>query len=168
MASLTAADSILVPLQCEFYALEGVSQLLKTLKLVQRRLNGFIAVIKHLNRPVAEWQPGGVPLTSMMTVERRLGKDKPVIRKALVELNGAPFAACGGSDMRDGLDPADINPLDAITACVPPPACQVNSPAAFLGAPSSRPSFRSRCVSSKRSAACSVAFRRPMLARCFA
>ena len=68
--------------------------------LVQRRLNGFIAVIKNLNRPVAEWQPGGVPLTSMMTVERRLGKDKPVIRKALVELGQEPFTSFVA--LRDG------------------------------------------------------------------
>ena len=38
-------------------------------------------------------QVGGVPLTSMMTVERRKGKDKPVIEKALVQLSGAPFKA---------------------------------------------------------------------------
>ena len=42
--ALTAADSIIVPLQCEFYALEGVSQLLKTLKLVQRRLNPRLVI----------------------------------------------------------------------------------------------------------------------------
>jgi 6-phosphofructokinase 1 len=59
--------------------------------LIRQRLNGFIAVLRHLNRSVSEWLPGGVPLTSMMTVERRLGVDKPVIRKALVELQQEPF-----------------------------------------------------------------------------
>ncbi|HBI56751.1 MAG TPA: sporulation initiation inhibitor Soj [Firmicutes bacterium] len=37
--ALTAADSILVPIQCEYYALEGLSQLVNTIKLVQRHLN---------------------------------------------------------------------------------------------------------------------------------
>lgn len=37
--ALTAANSVLVPIQCEFYALEGVSQLMNTIKLVQRNLN---------------------------------------------------------------------------------------------------------------------------------
>jgi pyrophosphate--fructose-6-phosphate 1-phosphotransferase len=59
--------------------------------LVKERRNGYIAVIRNLNRSVSEWVPGGVPLTSMMTVERRLGKDKAVIRKALVELEQEPF-----------------------------------------------------------------------------
>ena len=37
--ALTAASSVLIPIQCEFYALEGVSQLMNTIKLVQRNLN---------------------------------------------------------------------------------------------------------------------------------
>ena len=37
--SLTAADSVLIPIQCEYYALEGLSQLLKTVRLVQKNLN---------------------------------------------------------------------------------------------------------------------------------
>ena len=59
--------------------------------LIREKRNGYIAVIRQLNRPVEEWIPGGVPLTSMMTVERRLGKDKAVIMKALVELKQEPF-----------------------------------------------------------------------------
>ena len=68
--------------------------------LVRQRLNGFIAVLRNLNRPVNEWLPGGIPLTSMMCVERRLGQEKPVIRKALVELEQEPFLSYVA--LRDG------------------------------------------------------------------
>ena len=47
--------------------------------------------------PAAEWIAGGVPITMMMNMERRHGEMKPVIQKALVKLDGAPFkkfAAC--------------------------------------------------------------------------
>jgi len=52
---------------------------------------GYMSSISHLARPAHEWVAGGVPITMMMNIERRNGKDKPVIRKALVDLNGAPF-----------------------------------------------------------------------------
>uniref|UniRef100_A0A7S0A7I1 Pyrophosphate--fructose 6-phosphate 1-phosphotransferase n=1 Tax=Pyrodinium bahamense TaxID=73915 RepID=A0A7S0A7I1_9DINO len=57
-------------------------------------LTGLIASVKNLLAPVKEWQCGGVPITSLCVIERRKGKDKPVIRKALVELEGelaAPY-----------------------------------------------------------------------------
>lgn len=54
---------------------------------------GMMACIRGLYKPVEEWQVTGMPLTHMMNVERRKGKDKPVIKKALVELEGAPFKA---------------------------------------------------------------------------
>lgn len=47
--------------------------------------------IRGVCGPIEEWQCGGIPLTMMMCMERRKGKDKPVIRKALVELEGKPF-----------------------------------------------------------------------------
>lgn len=56
-------------------------------------LSGYLSSIKNLTKPAAQWLPGGVPLTMMMNVERRKGKEKPVIQKALVELEGAPFLA---------------------------------------------------------------------------
>lgn len=59
--------------------------------LIAHGKRGYIACLKELNRPVEQWVPMGVPLTSMMNVERRHGADKPVIRKALTELDGAPF-----------------------------------------------------------------------------
>jgi len=59
-------------------------------------LTGLIASVKNLLAPVKDWQCGGVPITSLCVIERRKGKDKPVIRKALVELEGElsqPFQA---------------------------------------------------------------------------
>ena len=54
-------------------------------------LSGYLSSVKKLMKPSAEWQCGGVPLTAMMNIERRKGHEKPVIRKALVELEGGPF-----------------------------------------------------------------------------
>ena len=56
-------------------------------------LTGYIANIAELHSPPARWIPGGIPLTMMMNMEQRHGRRKPVIRKALVELEGAPFKA---------------------------------------------------------------------------
>lgn len=47
--------------------------------------------IRNTTRPAAEWVAGGIPITMMMNMERRHGEMKPVIRKALVELDGKPF-----------------------------------------------------------------------------
>lgn len=54
-------------------------------------LTGYISNIKNLNSPSTEWVAGAIPLTMMMNLERRHGKHKPVIKKALVELDGKPF-----------------------------------------------------------------------------
>ncbi len=54
---------------------------------------GYLASVRNLVAPATEWKAGGVPLVSMMNLERRHGRDKPVIRKALVELDGKPFSA---------------------------------------------------------------------------
>ena len=48
--------------------------------------------VRNTIKPAAEWIAGGIPITMMLNMERRHGADKPVIRKALVELDGAPFA----------------------------------------------------------------------------
>jgi pyrophosphate--fructose-6-phosphate 1-phosphotransferase len=61
--------------------------------LVASGLTGYLSSIRHLTKPAAAWLAGGVPLTMMMNMERRHGQDKPVIRKALVELEGKPFKA---------------------------------------------------------------------------
>ena len=53
--------------------------------------SGYLSSVRKLTRKPQKWECGGVPLTMMMNMERRKGKEKPVIRKALVELNGEPF-----------------------------------------------------------------------------
>lgn len=50
-----------------------------------------MSCIKNLRESVENWQPFGYPLVAMMNVERRKGKDVPVIKKALTELNGNLF-----------------------------------------------------------------------------
>ena len=59
--------------------------------LVQGGRTGYIASVSHLTKGNDHWVPGGIPLTQLFNIERRHGEDKPVIRKALVELDGAPF-----------------------------------------------------------------------------
>ena len=60
-------------------------------RLIANGKTGYMSVIKNTTAPAAEWIAGGVPITMMMNIERRNGANKPVIRKALVELEGAPF-----------------------------------------------------------------------------
>ena len=59
--------------------------------LIASGKTGYMAIVKNLSAPTDEWKAGGVPITMMMKMERRNGEMKPVIRKALVELDGAPF-----------------------------------------------------------------------------
>ena len=59
--------------------------------LIQYGYNGYLSKVSNLSKPAEEWIAGGMPITKMMNIERRHGADKPVIRKALVELDGAPF-----------------------------------------------------------------------------
>jgi pyrophosphate--fructose-6-phosphate 1-phosphotransferase len=56
-------------------------------------LSGYLSSVRGLVKNSKLWECGGVPLTMMMNIERRKGKEKPVIQKALVDLNGAPFKA---------------------------------------------------------------------------
>ncbi len=60
--------------------------------LIAAGKTGYMAAVRGLAGPAAEWSAGGVPLTMMMNMERRHGEDRPVIRKALVDLGGKPFA----------------------------------------------------------------------------
>jgi pyrophosphate--fructose-6-phosphate 1-phosphotransferase len=65
--------------------------------LVASGLTGYLSSVRQLIKPASAWVAGGVPLTMMMNMERRHGSDKPVIRKALVELDGKPFKAFAAS-----------------------------------------------------------------------
>ena len=59
--------------------------------LIQCGCTGYLSSIRNLSAPATEWKAGGMPITKMMNIERRHGEDKPVIKKALVELDGNPF-----------------------------------------------------------------------------
>lgn len=60
-------------------------------QLVAAGKTGYMAIVKNTTAGTDEWKAGGVPITMMMNMERRNGEMKPVIRKALVELEGKPF-----------------------------------------------------------------------------
>ena len=60
-------------------------------QLVANGKTGYMAIVKNTTAPAEQWIAGGVPITMMMNMERRHGEMKPVIKKALVRLDGAPF-----------------------------------------------------------------------------
>jgi diphosphate-dependent phosphofructokinase len=62
-------------------------------QLIANGKTGYMAIVKNTTAPADEWVAGGVPITMMMNMERRNGEQKPVIRKALVDLEGKPFRA---------------------------------------------------------------------------
>lgn len=68
--------------------------------LIANGKTGYMAIVQNLSVSTDEWKAGGVPITMMMNMERRNGEMKPVIRKALVELDGAPFKKF--AEKRDG------------------------------------------------------------------
>ncbi len=59
--------------------------------LISFGLTGYITSIRNLSQTAEQWVPGGIPITMMMNLERRHGKMKPVIKKAMVDLDGKPF-----------------------------------------------------------------------------
>ena len=59
--------------------------------LINAGVTGYMSAIRNLVKPAVQWIPGGIPVTMMMNIERRNAEDKPVIQKALVRLDGAPF-----------------------------------------------------------------------------
>ena len=61
--------------------------------LIGEGKTGYMASVRNLTAPAEKWIAGGIPVTMMMNMERRHGEMKPVIQKALVDLNGAPFKA---------------------------------------------------------------------------
>ena len=68
-------------------------------QLIANGKTGYMAIVKNTTATTDEWKAGGVPITMMMNMEKRNGVMKPVIRKALVDLDGAPFKAF--ATMRD-------------------------------------------------------------------
>lgn len=59
--------------------------------LIASGKTGYMSSIKNTSKPVDQWIAGGIPITMMMNMEKRNGEMKPVIRKALVELDGKPY-----------------------------------------------------------------------------
>ena len=79
-------------------------------QLIANGKTGYMAIVKNTTAPAEEWKAGGVPITMMMNMERRNGKMKPVIRKALVELDGKPFKAFAAQRERWARETAYIYP----------------------------------------------------------
>ena len=59
--------------------------------LIESGVTGYMSSVRNLSKPSVQWIAGGIPITMMMNMERRHGAMKPVIQKALVRLDGAPF-----------------------------------------------------------------------------
>ena len=59
--------------------------------LLSAGLTGYLSSVTNLSEPADKWNAGGIPITMMMNMEQRHGEQKPVIRKALVEMDGEPF-----------------------------------------------------------------------------
>jgi pyrophosphate--fructose-6-phosphate 1-phosphotransferase len=64
--------------------------------LIASGFTGYLSSIRNLAAPAEQWQAGGIPITMMMNMEQRHGEMKPVIKKALVELDGKPFTYFAG------------------------------------------------------------------------
>ena len=60
-------------------------------QLINCGATGYMSSVRNLTKPSVQWTAGGIPITMMMNMERRNGKMKPVIQKALVDLEGKPF-----------------------------------------------------------------------------
>ncbi|MDR3324425.1 MAG: diphosphate--fructose-6-phosphate 1-phosphotransferase [Spirochaetaceae bacterium] len=91
--------------------------------LIAAGLTGYVSFIRNLTAGAGAWQAGGAPLTMMMHLEKRQGKSKPVIRKALVDLKGKPFAAFAKERARWAVGTHYVNP-GAIQYFGPPEVCE--------------------------------------------
>ena len=60
-------------------------------QLINIGATGYMSLIRNLSKSSVQWIAGGIPITMMFNMERRNGEVKPVIRKALVDLEGRPF-----------------------------------------------------------------------------
>ena len=79
-------------------------------QLIANGKTGYMAIVKNTTAPAEEWIAGGVPITMMMNMEKRNGEMKPVIRKALVELDGAPFKCFAAQRERWARETAYVYP----------------------------------------------------------
>lgn len=79
-------------------------------QLIANGKTGYMAIVKNTTAPAEQWIAGGVPITMMMNMERRNGEMKPVIRKALVELEGKPFKAFAAERDRWAKETAYVYP----------------------------------------------------------
>ncbi len=72
--------------------------------LIAGGCSGYLSSVRNTSKPAEQWIAGGIPLTMMMNMERRHGSDKAVIKKALVELDGAPFKAFAAARVKWATD----------------------------------------------------------------
>lgn len=79
-------------------------------QLIGSGKTGYMSLIKNTTKSSDEWVAAGVPITMMMNMERRHGEMKPVIRKALVELDGAPFKFFAANRDKWAIETAYIYP----------------------------------------------------------
>ncbi|MCD8293295.1 MAG: diphosphate--fructose-6-phosphate 1-phosphotransferase [Prevotellaceae bacterium] len=79
-------------------------------RLIANGNTGYMSSVRNTTAPADEWIAGGVPITMMMNMERRHGEMKPVIQKALVKLDGAPFKAYAAVRDRWALETAYVYP----------------------------------------------------------
>ena len=73
--------------------MKAVALLRLAASLIANGKTGYMSSVRNTTAPADQWIAGGVPITMMMNMERRHGEMKPVIQKALVKLDGAPFKA---------------------------------------------------------------------------
>ena len=92
--------------------------------LLAHGCTGLMASVTNLSAPIAEWKCAGVPLTAFFNIERRHGKDKPVIKKALVELGSLPYktlvkhrAAWAAGDAYRNPGPIQLSSAPTVELC---------------------------------------------------
>ena len=78
--------------------------------LIGEGKTGYMSSVRNTTAPAEEWIAGGVPITMMMNMERRHGEMKPVIQKALVKLDGAPFKAFAAQREQWAMETAYVYP----------------------------------------------------------
>jgi pyrophosphate--fructose-6-phosphate 1-phosphotransferase len=78
--------------------------------LIANGKTGYMSSVRNTTAPADQWIAGGVPITMMMNMERRHGEMKPVIQKALVKLDGAPFKAFAAQRDKWAVETAYVYP----------------------------------------------------------